>query len=294
MSSPVDDYLSPPRFEVRSAVQRALAEDLTPLGDLTSVLVPDDAVAVAQFRARQPGVLAGVDCAAETFAQVDPTLELSWNLTDGARLEAGSVIGTVEGRLRTMLTAERTSLNFLSHLSGIATLTATFVDRVAEIGSATRVWDTRKTLPGLRSLQKAAVRAGGGRNHRANLSDAIMVKDNHLTGLGAAEAVALAKDRWPNRTVVVECEDLAQMVVAIEAGADSVLLDNMSPEQVRECVVRAAELQGTSPRRCLLEASGGINVDTVASYAATGVDLVSSGTLTNSAPALDIGLDIVA
>ena len=294
MSSPVDDYLSPPRFEVRSAVQRALAEDLTPLGDLTSVLVPDDAVAVAQFRARQPGVLAGVDCAAETFAQVDPALELSWMLTDGARLEAGSVIGTVEGRLRTVLTAERTSLNFLSHLSGIATLTATFVERVAAVESSTRVWDTRKTLPGLRSLQKAAVRAGGGRNHRANLSDAIMVKDNHLTGLGAAEAVALAKDRWPNRTVVVECEDLAQMMVAIEAGADSVLLDNMSPEQVGDCVVRAAELQGTSPRRCLLEASGGINVDTVASYAATGVDLVSSGTLTNSAPALDIGLDIVA
>ena len=270
MSSTVDDYLSPPRFEVRSAVQRALAEDLTPLGDLTSVLVPDDAVAVAQFRARQPGVLAGVDCAAEAFAQVDPALEVTW-----------------------MLTAERTSLNFLSHLSGIATLTATFVDRVAQVGSPTRVWDTRKTLPGLRSLQKAAVRAGGGRNHRANLSDAVMVKDNHLTGLGAAEAVALAKDRWPNRTVVVECEDLAQMVVAIQAGADSVLLDNMSPEQVGECVARAAELQGTSPRRCLLEASGGINVDTVASYAATGVDLVSSGTLTNSAPALDIGLDIV-
>lgn len=293
MSSPVDDYLSPPRFEVRSAVQRALAEDLTPLGDLTSVLVPDDAVAVAQFRARQPGMLAGVDCVAETFAQVDPALEVSWMLTDGARLESESVIATVEGRLRTMLTAERTSLNFLSHLSGIATLTATFVDRVAAVGSPTRVWDTRKTLPGLRSLQKAAVRAGGGRNHRANLSDAIMVKDNHLTGLGAAEAVALAKDRWPNRTVVVECEDLDQMIVAIEAGADSVLLDNMSPEQVGECVVRAAELQGASPRRCLLEASGGINVDTVAAYAAAGVDLVSSGTLTNSAPALDIGLDIV-
>ncbi len=293
MSSTVDDYLSPPPFEVRSAVQRSLAEDLTPLGDLTSVLVPDDAVAVAQFRARQPGVLAGVDCAAETFTQVDPVLVVSWLLTDGARLEPGSVIATVEGRLRTMLTAERTSLNFLSHLSGIATLTATFVERVAAAESSTRVWDTRKTLPGLRSLQKAAVRAGGGRNHRANLSDAIMVKDNHLTGLGATEAVALAKDRWPNRTVVVECEDLAQMMVAIEAGADSVLLDNMSPEQVGECVVRAAELQGASPRRCLLEASGGINVDTVASYAATGVDLVSSGTLTNSAPALDIGLDIV-
>ncbi|CCM62366.1 Quinolinate phosphoribosyltransferase (Nicotinate-nucleotide pyrophosphorylase) [Candidatus Microthrix parvicella RN1] len=292
MPGPVDDYLSPPALAVRSAVERALAEDLTPLGDLTSVLVPADAVTTAELRARQAGVLAGVDCVIETFAQVDPSLTLTWRLSDGDRLEAGSVIGTVEGHLRTVLTAERTALNFLSHLSGVATNTAAFVDRAAATGSSTRVWDTRKTTPGLRSLQKAAVRAGGGRNHRANLSDAIMVKDNHLTGLGVAEAVGLAKDRWPNRTVVVECERSDQMVVAIEAGADSVLLDNMTPEQVSECVALAAELQGSSPRRCLLEASGAITLETVAAYAATGVDLVSSGAITNSAPVLDIGLDI--
>ena len=293
MRSPVDEYLSPPASAVRTAVETALAEDLTPLGDLTSVLVPADALTTAEFRARDAGVLAGVDCVIETFTQVDPDLELAWRLSDGDRLEAGAVIGTVEGRLRTVLTAERTALNFLSHLSGVATNTAAFVDRVVATGSVTRVWDTRKTTPGLRSLQKAAVRAGGGRNHRANLSDAIMVKDNHLTGLGVAEAVGLAQDRWPNRTVVVECERIDQMVTAIEAGADSVLLDNMSPEQVADCVARAAELQGASPRRCLLEASGGINLDTIAAYAATGVDLVSSGAITNSAPVLDIGLDVV-
>ncbi|MEZ5383652.1 MAG: carboxylating nicotinate-nucleotide diphosphorylase [Microthrixaceae bacterium] len=293
MKSAVDEYLSPPAGEVRAAVERALAEDLTPLGDLTSVLVPADAAASAEFRARAPGVIAGVGCVVETFAQVDPTIELAWRLSDGDRVEVGSVIGLAKGRLRTLLTAERTALNFLSHLSGVATLTAAFVDRVAAAGSATRVWDTRKTTPGLRSLQKAAVRAGGGRNHRANLSDAVMVKDNHLTGLGVAEAVGLAKDRWPNRTVVVECERAEQMVTAIEAGADSVLLDNMSPEEVAECVSLARDLQASSLRRCLLEASGGITLDTVAAYAATGVDLVSSGALTNSAPVLDIGLDVL-
>lgn len=196
----------------------ALAEDLTPLGDLTS----DHRCPLARspppsFAPGEPGVLAGVDCVIETFAQVDPSLTLTWRLSDGDRLEAGSVIGTVEGHLRTVLTAERTALNFLSHLSGVATNTAAFVDRAAATGSSTRVWDTRKTTPGLRSLQKAAVRAGGRRNHRANLSGAIMVKDNHLTGLGVAEAVGLAKDRWPNRTVVVECERSDQMVVAIRS-----------------------------------------------------------------------------
>jgi nicotinate-nucleotide pyrophosphorylase (carboxylating) len=197
----------------------------------------------------------------------------------------------VRGQIGSILTAERTALNFLGHLSGIATLTAQFVAAAAEGGDA-RVWDTRKTLPGMRSVAKAAVRAGGGRNHRGNLSDWMLIKDNHLGGIDITEAVARAKDRWPARTVHVECDSLEQCIEALEAGADAVLLDNMTPDEVRACVAAAEVRQGGMVRRTLLEVSGGISLSTVASYAGTGADMISVGAITNSAPVLDLGLDL--
>jgi nicotinate-nucleotide pyrophosphorylase (carboxylating) len=287
-SASADRFVEPPIGDVRDAVRRALAEDLTPLGDLTAVLLPAEARCEARFVSRKRGVVAGTSAAQEAFVQVDPSVEVAWQLRDGGEVEPGSVIGTVSGPLASVLTAERTALNFLGHLSGIATLTSRF----AAAAPGVQIWDTRKTIPGLRSLAKAAVRAGGGRNHRGNLSDAIMLKDNHLTGIGITEAVRAARSHWPNRIVTVECVHEDQMVEAIECGADSVLLDNMSPAQVAACVATAAEMQAGTRRRTLLEASGGINLDTVTEFAATGVDLISVGALTNSAPVLDIGLDI--
>jgi len=284
--------LEAPRSAVVEAVTRALAEDLTPLGDLTSALLPPDLRAVAAFVARSPGVLAGTACVSETFAQLDADVQLGWRAADGDRVVAGTTVATVEGPLASILTGERTALNFLGHLSGIATLTARFVDAAAAAGSA-RIWDTRKTTPGLRSLEKAAVRAGGGANHRGNLSDWILLKDNHLALMGIAGAVGAARDRWPARTVHVECDRLDQVVEALEAGADALLLDNMAPEQVTECVrVADDHAAATGRRRPLLEVSGGITLETVASYAGLGIDCISVGGLTNSAPVLDIGLDI--
>jgi nicotinate-nucleotide pyrophosphorylase (carboxylating) len=281
----------PPLDAVTEAVARALAEDLTPLGDLTSRLLPPDATAVASFVARQPGVLAGRLCADETFVQVDPEVELRWFAADGDALEPGQVIGEVSGALTTVLTAERTALNFLGHLSGIATLVRTYVEAAA-VGGPARVWDTRKTTPGLRALEKAAVRAGGGRNHRGNLSEWLMFKDNHLFGTTITDAVARARDQWPGRTIEVEADRLDQVEEATRAGADAILLDNMTPDEIRRCVAAVEAIVGTG-RRPLLEASGGIDLDTIASYAGTGVDMISVGRLTNSAPVLDIGLDVI-
>ena len=277
---------------VRDAVARALAEDLVPLGDLTSALLPDGVTAVADFVPRRDGVLAGTRCATEAFAQLDPSVVVSWQASDGDAVTAGDVIGTVSGALASILTAERTALNFLCHLSGIATLTRRFVGAAAEGGPA-QIWDTRKTTPGLRTLQKAAVRAGGAVNHRGNLSDWVMFKDNHLAVLGIAEGVAAAKATWPGRLVHVEAGDLDELRQALGAGADAVLLDNMTPEQATAAVALAegwaAEHGG---RRPLLECSGGITIETAAAYAASGVDLLSTSQITQSAPALDIGLDI--
>lgn len=274
---------------VRALVAAALAEDLTPLGDLSAALLPPAARADARFVVRTDGVVAGTSCATEAFAQVDPTIVCTWHVADGDRVAAGQELGTVVGPLASVLTAERTALNFLGHLSGIATRTRSFVDAAAPL----RVWDTRKTTPGLRSLEKAAVRAGGGRNHRGNLSDWVMFKDNHLTALGIVEAVRAARDAWPGRTVHVECERIDQVHEALEAGADAILLDNMSPDEVRAAVVVAEEhAAANGTRRALLEVSGGITLETVGSFAETGADVVSSGSLTNSAPVLDIGLDI--
>ena len=281
--------LDPPIGAVRAAVAAALAEDLLPLGDLSAMLLAPESRARAAFVARTDGVLAGCLCVDETFTQVDPSIECTWLVRDGAAVTAGQELAVVTGPLAAVLSAERTALNFLGHLSGIASRTRRFVDAAAPL----RVWDTRKTTPGLRSLEKAAVRAGGGRNHRGNLSDWVMFKDNHLTALGIETGVAAARDAWPGRTIHVEADRLEQVAEALRAGADAILLDNMSPEEVRACVAFADEhaaIAGT--RRALLEVSGGITLESVGTYADTGADVVSSGSLTNSSPVLDIGLDI--
>ncbi len=281
----------PYQLAVRAAVALALAEDLAPLGDLTSALLPEGATAVADFVPRQAGVLAGTACATEVFAQLDDSVEVTWRAADGEAVAADDVIGTVFGPMASVLTGERTALNFLCHLSGVATTTHRFA--AAAAGGSARIWDTRKTTPGLRTLQKAAVRAGGGVNHRGNLSDWGMFKDNHLAVLGIAEAVASAKATWPGRMVHVEATDLTQLAQALEAGADAVLLDNMTPAQARAAVDLVDDWAAASGRRRpLLECSGGITVETAAAFSATGVDLLSSSQITQSAPALDIGLDI--
>jgi nicotinate-nucleotide pyrophosphorylase (carboxylating) len=277
-------WVDPPITAVREVVARALAEDLEPSGDLTSSLLADDATAMARFVARSEGVVAGRLCAVETFAAVDASVEVEWLVADGSSVAPGTEIARASGRFASILTAERTALNFLCHLSGIASLTSRYVQAAA--GGA-QIWDTRKTTPGLRAIEKAAVRAGGGRNHRGNLSEWILLKDNHLAGLGITEAIAIARDRWPGRTVECEADTIEQFEEAMTAGADLILLDNMTVEQVVTCVEKRGDA-----RRPLLEVSGGINLETVAAYAQTGVDLIAVGALTHSAPVLDIGLDI--
>jgi nicotinate-nucleotide pyrophosphorylase (carboxylating) len=278
--------LDPPRHLVQEAVARALGEDLGPLGDITAALLPEEARGSATFVARAPGVLAGTACATATYGQLDPAVDLEWQLADGATLEAGAAIGVVSGSLRSILTGERTALNFLCHLSGVATITRQFVDAT---GGRARIWDTRKTLPGLRALEKAAVRAGGGSNHRASLSDMVLVKDNHLVDLGVTEAVKRAHALWPGRAVEVECERAQQVVEALDAGADLVMLDNMTPDEAEACVRLVRESpHSTTP----VEISGGITRENIAAYAVTGADLISTSAITQSAPALDIGLDV--
>jgi nicotinate-nucleotide pyrophosphorylase (carboxylating) len=281
VSSPFD----PPSGVVRDAVGRALAEDIGPLGDLTAALVPAGAVVQAAFRARAVGVLAGIACASEVFRQIDPAITVRWDHHDGDATEPGATLGMVCGPLASILTAERTALNFLCHLSGVATLTSRFVAAARAANPTTRVWDTRKTTPGLRALEKAAVRAGGGVNHRGSLSDFVLVKDNHLAGVTIAEAVRRSAALWPGRTVEVECDRLEQLTEAMAAGATLVLCDNMTPAEIEQCVATAAG-------RALIEVSGGITLETVGAYAAAGADLISTSVITQSAPALDIGLDI--
>ncbi|MBV9952833.1 MAG: carboxylating nicotinate-nucleotide diphosphorylase [Acidimicrobiia bacterium] len=281
---------SPPITAVRAAVTRALEEDLVPLGDISSALLPPEAVADARFVTRGDGVLAGTDCATEAFAQLDPAITCRWSAGDGDHVRAGDVLGTVEGPLAPVLTGERTALNFLCHLSGIATLAQRFVEAA---GPTITVWDTRKTTPGLRALEKAAVRAGGAVNHRGNLSEWVMLKDNHLTVLGVADGVARARAAHPGKLVHIECDTVEKVQEALEAGADALLLDNMEPEDARRCVKLADEHAAAVRRaRPLIELSGGITLETVRRFADLGADLVSSGAITNSAPVLDIGLDI--
>ncbi len=278
----------PPISAVREAVARTLAEDLGVLGDLTSTaLITADAAGTGHFVARRPGVLAGTATATEVFAQLDPAVTVEWAAADGDRLSAGQRLGTVQGPLRSVLTGERSALNFLGHLSGIATLTRTHVEAIRSTpgGDRCRIRDTRKTTPGLRALEKAAVRAGGGANHRGNLSDAVLVKDNHLRHCTIGEALERVRALWPGVVVEVECDTLDQVAEAKAAGAALVLVDNMSPDEVARAVGIAG---GAFP----IEVSGSVTLDTVAAYAAAGADLISVGALTHSAPVLDIGLDL--
>ena len=274
---------------IREAVARALREDM-PWGDVTTdSLIPEDLCCVAYYVAKQAGVLAGLDLAKAAMLAVDGGLVFTGRVADGEEFNRGAVIASVEGSAGSVLRAERVSLNFLQRLSGIATLTHRFVNAVA--GTGTRIIDTRKTTPGLRALERYAVRAGGGQNHRFGLSDGVLIKDNHLAatrglGIGLREAVAMARAGAPHTMgIEVEVESVAEAVEATEAGADIVLLDNMPPEQMRRAVEEVAG-------RATLEASGEVSLETVGAVARTGVDLISIGKLTHSAPAVDVSLDM--
>ena len=293
-TAPGSAFVHPPVAAVRAAVAAALAEDLTPIGDVTSALLPDGVTAEAQLVSRADGVLAGCRCVTETYAQLDTRVHVAWTADDGSAVTAGAEIATITGPLASILTGERTALNFLGHLSGVATATRRLVDVLADAGDdRLRLWDTRKTTPGLRSLEKAAVRAGGAQNHRGNLSEWVMFKDNHLAVTPIGEAVGLAHRSWPGRLVQVECDRFDQLVAALDAGVDAVLLDNMDPDAVRRCVDEVDRRFPTgTPGRCLVEISGSITADSLVGYANCGADRVSVGAITNSAPVLDIGLDI--
>jgi nicotinate-nucleotide pyrophosphorylase (carboxylating) len=273
---------------VVDAVSRAIAEDLLPLGDLTAALVPASTRSSVDIVSRSTGVIAGRACALEAFLQIDPDVDVEWRIDDGGRVGPGDVVAQARGTLRSILTAERTVLNFLGHLSGVASLTRRYVDAVAAANPDTRVLDTRKTTPGLRALEKAAVRAGGGYNHRGSLSDAVLVKDNHLDGVSITDAVVRARQLWPGRMVEVECDRLSQVTEAVAAGATLVMLDNMSLDQVAECVL---QLRGDGIAT-LVEVSGRVNLAMAPLLAAAGADLISVGALTHSAPVLDLGFDL--
>jgi len=271
---------------VADVVRRALAEDLAGGTDVTSAAtVPADQTAVGDVVARSAGVVAGLPVAAAVFAAVDPRVVVEPAARDGDRVRRGAVLATVTGPTRSLLTAERTALNLLCHLSGVATATARWVDAVAGSGAAIR--DTRKTTPGLRALEKAAVRAGGGASHRGSLGDGILVKDNHVIAAGGVgKAFALVRAAYPDLPVEVECDSVDDVREAVGAGADLVLLDNMTTAEM------AGAVAVTRPAGVRTEASGGLTLDEAAAVAATGVDYLSVGALTHSAPVLDIALDL--
>ena len=274
----------------QAVIDRALAEDLVDGPDVTTAAtVPADQVARAQLTPRQAGVLAGGPLAAQVFRTViGPSVVVEQLVRDGDPLVPGEPALLVQGPTGGLLTAERTALNLLTHLSGIATATRAWVDAVA--GTGARIRDTRKTLPGLRALEKYAVRCGGGVNHRMSLGDAALIKDNHVAAAGSVTAAIKAvRALNPDITLEVEVDTLAQFDEAIGAGAELVLLDNFSLADTAEAVRRARAL----PRAVLLEASGGLTLDRARAVAATGVDFLAVGALTHSAPALDIGLDLV-
>lgn len=273
--------------ETRDLVARALAEDLG-TGDVTSeAVVPGDVIGTATITQKQPGVVFGLEVAAEVFRQAGAD-ELEPLAAEGRwREEVPAAAARISGTVQALLAAERTALNFLCHLSGIATFTARFV-RAAE-GTGVQVLDTRKTIPGLRALEKAAVAAAGGTNHRMGLHDAILIKENHAALVGGmGEAVRRAREARPEMPVEVECRDLGEIREAIEAGAGRLLLDNMSPSELQEAV---AAVRRTSDA-VELEASGGITLENVAEIGASGVDYVSIGALTHSAPALDLSMSV--
>ncbi|MGP5406756.1 carboxylating nicotinate-nucleotide diphosphorylase [Psychrobacter celer] len=272
---------------LRPLVEAALTEDLGRRGDVTSqATIPADMQAQLQIKARQAGVICGMDLARLAFDMVDTQIGFDAQVTDGERVEAGTVLATVCGNARHLLTAERTALNFMTHLSGIATATRQIVDSVAAYPA--QITCTRKTIPGLRTVQKYAVRCGGGRNHRLGLDDAILIKDNHIAIAGdIAAAIKQAQDFAGHLIPIeVEVDTLAQLAQALDAGASLVLLDNMTPDVLVQAV---AMCQG----RAKTEASGGITPETVQAVAQAGVDFIAMGYLTHSTTALDIGLDFM-
>jgi len=278
----LDDVLLKP------LVENALTEDLGRRGDVTSqATIPADMQAQLQIKARQGGVICGIDLARLSFALVDTQIEFIAQVQDGETVEAGAVLATVKGNARHLLTAERTALNFMTHLSGIATATRQIVDSVAQYPA--QITCTRKTIPGLRIVQKYAVRCGGGRNHRLGLDDAILIKDNHIAIAGDIKTAIQQAQKFAGHLIPIEVEvdTLEQLEQALDAGVSLVLLDNMSPETLSQAVTMC---QG----RAKTEASGGITPETVQAAASTGVDFIAMGYLTHSTTALDIGLDFSA
>jgi len=281
--------------ELFELIDRARWEDLGAIGDVTSAACIDaDREATARLRARQPGRLAGAKLIGSIAKRYDPALTVRLEAGDGDAVDAGQTVARLAGPLRSMLAAERVLLNFITHLSGIATLTGRYVDRVGESGA--KVYDTRKTLPGLRHLAKYAVRCGDGCCHRIGLHDAVLIKDNHLAHLGADDlrsavdaAVRRVRAMRPAPAFVeVEVDTLEQLEPILACDVDIVLLDNFRPKMLEQAVA----LRDQADARVALEASGGISLETVAAVAATGVDRIAVGALTHSAPALDFGLDI--
>jgi len=277
--------------EIEEIIDHALAEDLGKGDVTTEALIPGDQQGTGFIMAKEEGILAGVEAAKQVFLRVDPELKVRILLEDGARVKPGSKLARVSGSIASILKAERVALNFLQRLSGIASETNRYVARV--VGLPVRIMDTRKTTLGLRSLEKYAVRVGGGENHRMSLGDGILIKDNHLValrsrGLDIKEIIAKARQNAPQRLPVeVEVRTVSESSEAVEAGADIVMLDNMNLEDMREAV---KSIHG----RALIEASGGIKLDNVRAVAETGVDFISIGALTHSARALDISLELEA
>ncbi len=274
--------------DMDNLIRAALEEDVGP-GDVTTLAtIPEGMVMEAAMVARKPLVVAGLPVVERVYQSLDPAVSLEPLAADGQAMKAGEVLLRVRGAARPILSGERVALNFIQRLSGIATLTAQYVAEVA--GTKARILDTRKTTPGWRRLEKYAVRCGGGQNHRFGLFDMVLIKDNHLAALGhelpnpVAAAVQRARQQYPGLKVEVEADTLEQAVQAAEAGADIILLDNMTPEQLREAAGRVG-------KQALTEASGGVNLGTVRAIALSGVDYISVGALTHSAVAVDIGLD---
>ncbi|OYX55530.1 MAG: nicotinate-nucleotide diphosphorylase (carboxylating) [Brevundimonas subvibrioides] len=282
-----------PDILILPVIRMALAEDLGRAGDVTAqACIPEGARMRARFAARKPGVLAGIDCVRLTVLEMDPKASVDLRIRDGAVFEAGAVLAEVEADARAFLSAERTALNLLGRMCGVATLTRTYVEAVA--GTGARIADTRKTTPGLRGLEKHAVRCGGGVNHRFGLDDAILIKDNHVVVCGGVvEAVKAARAQAGHlMKIELEVDGLAQFdqalaLVAQGQGPDVIMLDNFDNAELAEAVKRRRE----GGHHVVLEASGGVNLTTVRGIAETGVDVISVGALTHSAPVLDIGLD---
>ncbi len=279
---------SPPDLLLEPIVRAALAEDLGRGGDITTdAVIPADTTARVAFAVREPGTIAGLDCARLAFSILDPKLDFRIVVPDGGRVEAGDVIATCSGPARSILSAERVALNFVAQLSGVASATAGIVRAISH--TKARLTCTRKTVPGLRTLQKYAVRTGGGVSHRFGLDDAVLIKDNHIAIAGGVGVAVRRAKQATGHLVKIECEveTLAQLDEALDAGVDAVLLDNMSIQTLRQAMKLIKN-------RAVAEASGRITPQMAPEIAEAGVDLISAGWLTHSAPALDIGLDFVA